>query len=91
MTISDEMIKRIHRMANITWDVIGGDILRLKEECGEDPVVSKDEVVECVCDASYMMYHGGDKEAFKAWEGLGSYAKRTKVIRDAFTFNTYGW
>jgi hypothetical protein len=89
--LSKEMTKRIHRMANITWDVISGDILTLKKECGEKPILTKDEVVDCVCDASYMMYHGGDKEAFEVWDGIKNYKEQTKIISDAFTFNRYGW
>ena len=88
--MQQEMIDRIHRMANRTWDVIGGDILTVMEEQGEGNTLTKDEVIECVSDASYMMYHGGDKEAYEEWNKLG-WDDKAKVLKDAFPFATYGW
>ena len=85
-----EMIKRIHIMANRTWEVIGGDILTLMEEQGEGNSITKDGVVECVCDASYMMYHGNDKEAYEEWNKL-EWNDKEKVVSDAFPFKRYGW
>jgi hypothetical protein len=86
-----EMVKRIHRMANITWDVIGGDILTLMEETGEGNVLTRDEVIEAVSDASYMMYHGNDKKAYEAWNALPTWEEKQKILKDAFPHKKYGW
>ena len=89
-SLSKEMIERIQRMANMTWDVIGGDVLTVLEEAGEEPVMKRNEVVETVCDASYMLTHGGDKEAYNAWDKL-PYKEKTKIVTGAFPFTRYGW
>jgi len=88
--LSKEMVDRIHRMANATWEAIGGEVLTIMEEQGEGNVLSRDEVVDCVCDASYMMYHGGDKEAYEAWSKLERDAQ-DQIIREAFPSSRYGW
>lgn len=88
--IPDKMHKRIKKMALRTWDVIGGDMLTLLEEQGAEPVMPKVDVVEVVCDASYMMYHGGDKEAYEFWNQLPR-AKKMELVSEAFTFPSYGW
>jgi hypothetical protein len=88
--LSEEMISRIQTMAIRTWDAIGGDMLTLMEEQGEGNVLDKEVVVDCVCDASYMMYHGGDKEAYNIWDGL-PYEQQTKIIKEAFPHERYGW
>jgi len=91
MKIPKEMEQRIIRMASVTWDVIGGDILSSLEEAGEQPVMPRAHVIETVCDASYMETHGGDKEAYKFWDGLKTYEEKKKVVGKAFLFKSYGW
>jgi len=88
--MNQEMVTRIHRMANITWDVIGGDILTVMEEQGEGNTLTKEEVIECVSDASYMMYHGQDKEAYEKWNSL-KWDDKKKLLEGAFPFERYGW
>lgn len=88
--ISEEMVDRIHTMARRTWDVIGGDILRVTEEMGEEPILDRDEVVEAVCDAGYMLIQGDDKEAYHVWDEL-PFEQKIEVVRQAFPFSTYGW
>lgn len=88
--MSEDMVSRVHQMANRTWDVIEGDILTLLVEQGEIPTIPKGEVVEIVCDAGYMMTHGGDKEAYHYWKNLPA-AKRTEIVSKAFIRPTYGW
>lgn len=88
--LSEEMKLRIQSMALRTWSVIGGDILTCTEEMGEEPILSRDEVVESVCDADYMMYHGGDKEAYNAWDGL-PYESKIQTVKEAFQSERYGW
>ena len=85
------MKKRIERMAYRTWEVISGDILTVMEEQGLKPVLDKAVVIECVCDADYMLTHGGDEEAYKEWSKLPSYDAKMKAVEKAFPYKTYGW
>ena len=85
-----DMEKRIQRMALRTWDVIGGDMLTVLEEQGEDPVMPQADVVEVVCDADYMLTHGNDKEAYEVWKQL-PFLKQTEVVSKVFTYSSYGW
>ena len=85
------MKERIERMASVTWDVIGGDILTVTEEQGLNPVIDRETVIECVCDASYMKTHGGDKEAYDFWNNLSTYDAKMEAVRGAFKFRRYGW
>ena len=89
--MNEEMIKRIQQMASRTWDVIGGDILTVLEEQGEKPIMPRDHVIECVCDASYMLTHGGDKEAYEAWNNVLTYEQKIAIIKPAFPYKRYGW
>jgi hypothetical protein len=91
MKIPKEMEQRIIIMANRTWQVIGGDILTILEQEGEQPVMPRADVIETVCDADYMLTHGGDKEAYKFWDGLKTYEEKKKVVGKAFLFKSYGW
>ncbi len=88
----DERMKtRIQNMALRTWDYIGGDSLRALEDDGQPPVMPKEHVIEVVCDASYMFYHGGDKEAYEAWNKLPTYKEKKAVVEPAFLSTSYGW
>lgn len=89
--INPNMVKRIQRMALKTWDIIGNDVLSTMEEEGLDPILDQSEVIECVCDASYMFTHGRDKEAYKVWNNIKGYENQIKIIRDAFPHMQYGW
>jgi len=88
--LSYQMIDRIQNMALRTWDVIGGDILTVTEEMGDDPILTCEEVVEAVCDADYMRYHGRDKEAYDVWNDL-PFKQQIKIVGDAFKSEVYGW
>jgi len=85
-----KMVERIQRMANITWNVIGGDILTIMEEIGEGNVMSRDAVIEAVSDADYMLTHGQDKEAYEVWNKLER-NEQEKILKGAFRFKRYGW
>lgn len=85
------MKERVQRMALKTWDNIGGDCLRSLEECGEEPTMSKEDVVETVCDAGYMKMYGGDEEAYQWWCGLETYQEKIDAVKDAFPHARYGW
>ena len=85
------MEQRIIRMALQTWDTIGGDCLTCLEEAGEKPIMTKDDVIETVCDASYMKTYGGDEEAYERWNKLPSYEAKKAAVEEAFPFARYGW
>ena len=87
----ESMEKRIIRMALNTWDAIGGDILTVCEEMGKEPVMTKAEVIESVCDAGYMSMYGGDKEAYDFWKALPTWKAREAAVAPAFSYRTYGW
>ena len=86
-----EMSERIQKMALLTWDQIGGDCLRGLEEVGEQPIMSKDEVLEIVCDADHMKMYGLDSEAYEVWKNLPDYDAKLNAIKSAFPFERYGW
>jgi len=90
VTLNKEMIKRIHKMALITWDTIGGDILNLLDEDVEEQSLSQEDVIDAVADASYMFYHGCDNEAYKVWDNL-PHEEKISILKDAFPFKRYGW
>ena len=54
-------------------------------------VMSRQDVIEVVCDASYMHTHGRDEEAYEVWNSLPTYEEKMAVIAPAFPFKTYGW
>ena len=85
------MKERIEYMAARTWDVIGGDILTCLGEQGLPEVMPRNDVIESVCDASYMKTYGGDQEAYDFWNNLPSYDDKMDAVRGAFTFERYGW
>lgn len=73
--------------------MIGGDILRSMEECGEEPIMSRSHVIEVVCDADHMLTYGGDPEAYAYYIYLRDNHEKhlDKVMRNAFEFPRYGW
>jgi len=85
------MRERILKMARRTWDVIGGDCLTCLEEMNEKPIMSRQDVIETVCDASYMHMHGGDPEAYQYWNSLPTYEDKMAAVEEAFPFARYGW
>jgi hypothetical protein len=47
--------------------------------------------MEAVSDASYMMYHGNDREAYDFWNNLPTYDAKLEAIKGAFPHQRYGW
>ena len=86
-----EMKDRIENMARRTWEVIGGDVLTCLAEQELPEVMSREEVNEAVCDASYMNTHGNDPEAYVFWNNLSTYDAKMEAVAGAFPFKTYGW
>ena len=85
------MKERIESMAQRTWTSIGADILRALQESGRPQVMSRDEVIEVVTDASYMQTYGCDKEAYTFWNNLPNYEAKMEAVRGAFPHQRYGW
>jgi len=78
---------KIIRALRITWDVIGPEILQLTEQDS----ISKDDVIEAVCDADYVVTHGG--LTLEEWREFQSQDDLVKipVLLDAFPCEEYGW
>lgn len=88
-----EMDDRLIGIAKTTWDTIGGDVLQSMEEMGEKAEMPRSHVIEVVRDADYMLMHGGDPEAYAYYLYLRDNHERhlDKVMKEAFTFKTYGF
>jgi hypothetical protein len=89
--VPEEMKSRISQMANTTWQQIASDVLT--NDMGEPDYrknLPRSHVVEIVCDADYMLYHGYDKEAYQYWCTL-SWELRHRLVKEAFPFARYGW
>lgn len=85
-----ELKERVIRMAEITWNAIGSDILKSLEQEGLEPVMPREEVVEVVSDADHMLMWGEDKEAYQEWKKL-PFDEKEKMVKAAFPHKTYGW
>lgn len=77
-------------MAMTTWDVIGGDVLKAVEEHDGSATIPREEVIECVMDADYMLTHGRDKEAYEHFMKMDP-NEQLGIMREAFPFEIYGW
>lgn len=87
--VSEEMDKRLQRIASQTWDIIGGDIL----VCVGKSSIPRADVIECICDADYMWIHNNDHEAYAYYIYLRDNHEKhlAKVMKAAFTFSRYGY
>uniref|UniRef100_A0A6M3LK15 Uncharacterized protein n=1 Tax=viral metagenome TaxID=1070528 RepID=A0A6M3LK15_9ZZZZ len=92
--INEETKKKIIKELLHVWDIIGGDCLRNLEECGENPVMSRNHVAEVVCDANFLESYMSkeNEDAIKEFRKLkyGGPAWK-KIINEAFLYKTYGW
>ena len=89
--MDDKMKKRIEEMAYRTWETIGGNILTVLAEQNMPEMMTREEVIESVCDASYMKTHGRDEVAYAFWNQLPTYKEKLDAVRGAFPCETYGW
>lgn len=92
--ISEEMDKRACRAMNVTWQVIGCDLL--VDDYGRPDnkkTIRRSEVAEVVQDANYMETYGGDFEAanYTIWVSRYHPTYHKKLIKMAFPFERYGW
>lgn len=82
---------RIRNMAQITWEVIAMDILVDSHGNPDYSMnISREEVVEIVCDADHMLTFGQDREAYQVWKSL-SFEERHEIVASAFPSDCYGW
>jgi hypothetical protein len=81
-----EITNRICDALNLTWEIIGDDILTAsgKKE------ISRETVIEVVLDADSFKTYGGDREAINAFYFLNKF-EREEVLRLAFPYETYGY
>lgn len=86
--ITKEMKRRIQKMALLTWDTIGDDVLKLIEEEGKETSLSQEDVIDVVSDASYMFYHGKDVDAYRIWDKL-PYEQQIDLLKEAFPHQHY--
>jgi len=91
--VGKEMMERITRMINATWNYIGADCLVDEEgEMDESRVMLRDEVWEVCLDADRALIHGGDKEAAKVLYGLPTEIRDSVELKTiCLPFINYGW
>lgn len=88
-SLPPEMVERIIRAANRTFDAIAGDLLTAIRECGDgDAEISQMEAIESVFDADRMNAYGGDKEAYEACKEL-DWDEVVKIGKKAFPYKSY--
>ncbi len=80
---------RIVQAMRLTWDYIGADILTCTEECGGEPVVNRDKVVE-VCSDHVEIAAKLSRDDLDAYFALHS-TERDELDKEAFPFERYGW
>ena len=88
--MNDEMKERVRQMANRTWGAIANDCLTANQEYGDgSSVMARPDVCELVADASHMLYHGGDEEAYREFDAL-EWGDREDLLLSAFPHSYYG-
>lgn len=93
--LTDALKDRLKASAKATWDVIGGEILKMMPR----QTAKQEEVIEAVLDADqlllHMLFHGGlAKIEFLELEKIllsVSYEEKMRYFKEnIFTFRTYG-
>ena len=75
----EDLPKRVTRAADITWQAIGEDILKVAEVRS----LPKDDVIEAVMDCDYMERYGNDKDAVATFRKLPA-DEQPDMLRKAF-------
>lgn len=80
-------IKKIVNALRQTWEAIGPDILTSAEK----DVISKDEVIEVVCDCDHVVSHSSLTK--NEWDEFCKQPEhiRIPILLEAFPFDDYGW
>ena len=86
--ISDELFVELTHAANAVWNYIASDCLSALAEAGEGDSMSRDDVIEVVCDADRLQ---GEKlsPALVAWLDAVDYDVLKRVMRKIFTYKRY--
>ncbi len=77
--VPQEMKDRIKAMARYTYEAIGPDL---------PPEMSREELIEAISDADYMLMHGHDKEAYEYW-GLLLNSQGDEILAEEFPSERY--
>ena len=85
-----EIHVRIKRALQRTWDVIGSDMLTSLQEAGQAEEMTRDHVIEVVCDADHLESHGDDRKIVDVFRELVD-VDRLAICKLAFPFESYSW
>jgi len=80
------MDERMKRVLETIWQIIACDCL----QSTDNGIMSQDEVIEIVLDASRPETLGGDKEAAKELDKM-SYEDQIKIAKEVFKYREYGY
>ena len=87
--ISAELFVELTRAANTVWSYIASDCLEAGE--GDSDSMSRDDVIEVVCDADRLTTLAKVSPALVAWLDAVDYDVLKCVMRKIFTFKRYAW
>lgn len=91
--LTEEQIKEFQNAAHATWEYIGYDCLQCLAESEEKNInrvtMKKDEVIETVLDADYMMPYLKDP-VLKDFYRNGDYDQMKEILKPSFKFARYG-
>jgi hypothetical protein len=92
-TYTEEQMKRIATAIHCTWQAIGYDVLNAVKEAEGKDYVTRDVMIETVCDADYMKAYGLDPEACKWVDEMfdESYDGAFRRLRKLCRFKRYGY
>ena len=93
--LTQEQIKEFQRAAQATWQTIAYDTLQCIAETEEKDinkvVMKKDEVIETVLDADYILTYGGIKDpVVKDFYKNGDYDQMIEILNEDFKHARYG-
>jgi hypothetical protein len=93
--LTQEQIKEFQRAAQATWQTIAYDCLQCTAEAeGKNinrVVIKKDEVIEIVLDADYILTYGGIKDpVVKDFYKNGDYDQMIEILNEDFKHARYG-
>jgi hypothetical protein len=93
--LTEEQKKEFQKAAQATWQTIAYDTLQcIAESEGKDinrVVMKKDEVIETVLDADYILTYGGIKDpVVKDFYSNGDYNQMIEILKEDFKHARYG-
>ena len=93
--LTEEQKKEFQRAAQATWQTIAYDLFQSIAESEEKDInrvtMKKDEVIECVLDADYILTYGGIKDpVVKDFYKNGDYDQMIEILKEDFKHARYG-